>query len=61
MNHNKNGESIPYSRNNVVNLEGYLLWYWSPIIGGEAIILFLHLWEYCNQDEGVDICYPKIT
>ncbi|NYV66550.1 helix-turn-helix domain-containing protein [Bacillus sp. Gen3] len=61
MNLNKNGESIPYSRNNVVNLERYLLWYWSPIIGGEAIILFLHLWEYCNQDEGVDICYPKIT
>ncbi|WP_025731393.1 helix-turn-helix domain-containing protein [Heyndrickxia ginsengihumi] len=58
---NRRGVSIPYTRNNVINLERYLLWYWSPIIGGNAIILYLHLWEYCNQDEKVDICYPKLS
>jgi hypothetical protein len=58
---NNRGKSISFSRNNVVNLERYMLWYWSPIIGGNAIILFLHLWEYCNTDDGVDICYPKLS
>lgn len=61
MNLNNKGKSISYARNNVVNVERYMLWYWSPIIGSNAIMLFLHLWEYCNQDEGVDICYPKIS
>lgn len=61
VNLNVRGTSVTFSRNNVVNLERYMLWYWSPIIGGNAIILYLHLWEYCNQDDGVNICYPKLS
>ncbi|MEH7210097.1 hypothetical protein V7094_28480 [Priestia megaterium] len=56
----KYGENIPFTRNNVVNLERYILRYWQPIIGSDAVMLLLNLWEYCNRDEGVDICYPKI-
>lgn len=57
---NGSSKSIPYTIQNVVNLERYMLWYWSPIIGGECVILYLHLWEYCNKEENIDICYPKI-
>ena len=60
LNLNNNGVNIPFSRTNVVNVERYMLWYWCPIIGSDAIMLFIHLWEYCDQNEGVDICYPKL-
>ncbi|MEC1158711.1 helix-turn-helix domain-containing protein [Cytobacillus horneckiae] len=61
MDLNKRGTPIPYTMSNVVNLERYMLLYWSPIIGSDSIILFLHLWEYCDRKSGVDICYPKIN
>ena len=54
------GENVPFTRNNVVNLERYILRYWQPIIGSDAVMLLLNLWEYCNKEDGVDICYPKI-
>jgi DNA-binding transcriptional ArsR family regulator len=57
----KYGENIPFTRNNVVNLERYILRYWQPLIGSNAVMLLLNLWEYCNRDEGVDICYPKTS
>lgn len=59
MDLNSFGKSIPYSRTNVVNIERYMLWYWSPIIGADCILLYLHLWEYCRREDGIDICYPK--
>lgn len=58
---NRRGENIPYTRNNVVNLERYILRYWQPIMGSDAVMLLLNLWEYCNRDEGIDICYPKVS
>lgn len=61
MNLNKVGNEISYTNMNVVNLERYMLYYWIHIIGSDCILLYLHLWDFCNKDEGVDICYPKMT
>lgn len=58
---NKNGANILYTGNNVINVERYLLRYWCPVIKSDAIMLFLHLWEYCDKKKGVDICFPKIN
>lgn len=61
INLNKVGNEIPYT-NNVVNLERYMMYYWKPIIGSDAILLYLHLWDINKQkDDGVDIVYPKVT
>jgi hypothetical protein len=57
MNLNNRGEVVPYSHKNVINFSRYMAWYWCPIIGAEACMLYMHLTEYC--DDETDICYPK--
>ena len=61
VNLNKRGESIPYTRENVINMERYVLNYWQPLIGSDAVLLYYHLWEYCRIEDGIDICWPKVT
>ena len=58
INLNNKGKSVPFGNKNVVNLNRYMLRYWTPIIGSNAVLLYLHLWEFCI-DEGVDMCYAK--
>jgi hypothetical protein len=57
LNLNKSGESIPFSNNGVINVNRYLFWFWTPIIGSDCISLYILLSEYCNDE--TDICYPK--
>jgi Helix-turn-helix domain len=57
LNLNNRGESVPYSHKNVINFSRYMAWYWCPIIGADACMLYMHLTEYCDD---TDICYPKI-
>ncbi|QRV11459.1 helix-turn-helix domain-containing protein (plasmid) [Bacillus velezensis] len=61
LNLNKVGNEIPFSMNNVWNVERYMAYYWKQIIGAEAIFVYYQLWEYCDKDSGVDICFPKMT
>ncbi len=58
MNLNGKGVSVPYSNENVINISRYMFYYWLPIIGSDAINLFILLNEYCDKD--TDICYPKV-
>lgn len=60
FNLNKIGNEIPYAQMNVVNIERYMLYFWSLIMDSDCILLYLHLWEYCDRTNGVDICYPKL-
>lgn len=57
MNLNNRGEVVPYSAKNVINFSRYMAWYWCPIIGADACMLYMHLTEYCDD---TDICYPKL-
>lgn len=61
MNLNKIGNEIPYASMNVINIERYMLYFWSLIMDSDCILLYLHLWEYCDRTNGVDICYPKMN
>ncbi|MCY7949010.1 helix-turn-helix domain-containing protein [Bacillus atrophaeus] len=61
LNLNKVGNEIPFSMNNVWNVERYMAYYWKQIIGAEAIFVYYQLWEYCDKDNGVDICFPKMS
>lgn len=60
LNLNKVGNEINYT-GNVINLERYMLYYWKPIIGSDCILLYLHLWEYCRREDGVDMIFVKMT
>lgn len=59
LNLNKVGNEIPFT-NNVWNLDRYLAYYWKQIMDADAIFVWMHLWEYCDKDNDVDICYPKM-
>lgn len=58
---NRKGATIPYTISNVVNVERYLIKYWSPIIGSDAIHLYIQLTELCRFKDGIDICYEKLS
>lgn len=55
---NTKGKSVPFASRNVINISRYLFWYWTPIIGSDAVNLYILLTEYCNDE--TDICFPKI-
>lgn len=57
---NKTGNEIPFSVMNVVNIERYMMYYWKPFLTADGVFLYLHLWEFCRKEDGVDICYPSI-
>ncbi|WP_144472987.1 helix-turn-helix domain-containing protein [Bacillus pumilus] len=59
LNLNKVGNEILYT-NNVWNLDRYLAYYWKQVMDAEAIFVWMHLWEYCDRDSNVDMCYPKM-
>lgn len=61
LNLNKVGNEIPYTANNVWNVERYLAYFWKQIMDADCIFVWHHLWEYCDQKEGIDICFPKMT
>lgn len=56
---NTKGESIPFNSKNVINVSRYLFWYWTPLIGSDAVATYILLGEYCS--ETTDFCYPKLT
>lgn len=57
VNLNTKGKSIPFSSNGVINVNRYMFWFWTPLIGSDAISLYTLLNEYC--DDETDFCYPK--
>lgn len=61
INLDSKGVNIPFARKNVINIERYMFKYWQPIIGSDAIMLYLNLWEYCDERNGVNMCYPKMS
>lgn len=56
---NTKGESVPFNSKNVINVSRYLFWYWTPLIGSDAVATYILLNEYCS--ETTDFCYPKMT
>jgi DNA-binding transcriptional ArsR family regulator len=59
LNLNGRGKSIPFISNGVINVNRYMFWFWTPIIGGDGVSLYTLLTEYCDDD--TDICYPKVS
>lgn len=59
LNLNDRGTPAPYTNRNVISVSRYLFWYWMPIIGSDAVNLYILLTEYC--DDETDICYPSIS
>ncbi|MFE4029308.1 hypothetical protein ACFX4N_24460 [Priestia sp. YIM B13551] len=54
---NKQGESIPFANNGVINVNRYMFTFWTNVIGPECVHLYYLLNEYCNDE--TDICFPK--
>lgn len=60
LNLNKIGNEIPSLVRNVWNVDRYMAYYWKAIMDADCILVWHQLWEYCDMDNGVDICYPKM-
>lgn len=58
INLNVKGESVPFSTKNVINISRYMIWYWMPTLGSDAIATYILLTEYCSEE--TDFCFPKI-
>ncbi|MGE6347823.1 helix-turn-helix domain-containing protein [Bacillus mycoides] len=61
LNLNKIGNEISYLNSNVWNVERYMAYFWKQIMDADSIFVWKHLWEYCNEEENIDMCYPKMS
>lgn len=60
LNLNKVGNEVPSIIHNVWNVDRYMAYYWKQIMDADCIFVWQHLWEYCDKENGVDMCYPKM-
>ncbi|MFA2720500.1 helix-turn-helix domain-containing protein [Bacillus paranthracis] len=60
LNLNKVGNELPAVIHNVWNVDRYMAYYWKQIMDADCIFVWQHLWDYCDKDNGVDMCYPKM-
>ncbi|HFK1434957.1 TPA: helix-turn-helix domain-containing protein [Bacillus cereus] len=61
LNLNKVGNEIPSRIHSMWNVDRYMAYYWKQIMDADCIFVWQHLWEYCDKDSAIDICYPKMT
>lgn len=60
LNLNKVGNEVPSIVHSMWNIDRYMAYYWKQIMDADSIFVWQHLWEYCDKDSGVDMCYPKM-
>ncbi|MCP1324242.1 helix-turn-helix domain-containing protein [Bacillus sp. S0628] len=61
LNLDKVGNEIPSRIHSMWNVDRYMAYYWKQIMDADCIFVWQHLWEYCDKESAVDICYPKMT
>ncbi|HDR7067016.1 TPA: helix-turn-helix domain-containing protein [Bacillus cereus] len=61
LNLNKVGNELVSITHNAWSIDRYLAYYWKQIMDAECIFVWQHLWEYCDKENGVDMCYVKMS